>query len=170
MHWRRRLAYAATSGLTAWALAQVATFPANLATALRDSEHHRTLETLGLGVFVWGAWTLALSMAAWLVIAVPLVLVLRPCLLVRLRRFILGGALLAAAGATLSKLRAFHDTAASTRFLQFFEMVPYFIFAAVFAAGTAWIYIALVSRWLDRHPADERAEEGRPKDARVLST
>ncbi|MGI8772359.1 MAG: hypothetical protein ACR2JE_13080 [Acidobacteriaceae bacterium] len=170
MRWRRRLAYAALSGLAGWALAQVATFPANLGTAVRDSEHHRMLETLALGLFVWGGWTLALSLVAWLLIAVPLVLVIRPCLLVRLRGYILGGALLAAAAATLSKLRAFHDTSATTRFLQFFEMVPYGIFAAVFAVGTAWIYIALVSRWLDRHPADDRAEDDRAEEDRgVLS-
>lgn len=167
MRWRLRLAYAAVSGLAAWALAQVATFPATLATALRDSEHHRVLETLGLGLVAWGGWTLMLSLAALLLVAVPLVLAIRPCLLVRLRSFILGGALLAAAAATASKLRAFHDTSASTRFLQFFEMVPYSIFAAVFAVATAWIYIALVRRWLDTHPEEDGPEDGAVRELDV---
>jgi uncharacterized membrane protein len=158
MRWRRRLAYAALSGLTGWALSQIATFPSNLATAVRNSEPHRVLETLLLGLVVWGGWTLILSTVAWLLVAVPLVLAIRPSLLVRVRSYILGGALVAAAIATGSKIRAFHDTSATTRFLQFFEMVPYGTFAAVFAVGTAWVYIALVGRWLNAHSADDDAE------------
>jgi uncharacterized membrane protein len=157
MRWRRRLAYVALSGLTGWALSQIATFPSNLATAVRNSEPHRVAETLLLGLVVWGGWTLILSTVAWLLVAVPLVLAIRPSLLVRLRNFILGGALLAAIIATGSKIRAFHDTSATTRFLQFFEVVPYGTFAAVFAVGTAWIYIALVSRWLKAQSADDEA-------------
>ena len=149
--WRRRLGYAAVSGLTGWALAQIATLPSNLLTAMRDSEPHRMGQTLMLGTLVWACWTLILALVAWLLIAAPLVLAVRPSLLVRLRRYILGGASLAAVGATLSKIRSFHDPAASTAFLRFFEIVPYGTFAVVYAVGTASVYIALAKRWLERH-------------------
>jgi hypothetical protein len=151
MGWRTRLGYAALSGLAGWALAQIATLPSNLLTALRDSEPHRVGQTLMLGALVWACWTLILALVAWLLIAAPLVLAVRPDLLVRLRRYIVWGALLAASGATLSKIRSFHDPAASTAFLRFFEVVPYGTFAVVYAVGTASVYIALAKRWLDRH-------------------
>ena len=83
----RRAGYAALSGITGWLAGQIVCFPVNLITAVRDTEGHTRLfvQTLLYGLLTWGAWTLVLATAAWLLVVLPLVMTMRPCLLVRLR-------------------------------------------------------------------------------------
>ncbi len=62
-----------------------------------------------------------------------------------------------AVGITLYKLHDFRDPTASSRFLRFFEALPYGIFAVVFAVTTAWVYVAISKRRLDRIDAAKAA-------------
>jgi len=84
--WRRG-GYAALSGLSGWLVGQVACLPVNLIVAVRDTEGQPKLfvETLLYGLVAWGAWTLLLATAAWVLVVLPLVMTMRPCLVVRLR-------------------------------------------------------------------------------------
>ncbi len=149
--YRRRIGYVLLSGLAGWLAGQLATLPTNLLTAVRDSEGQVRLfvQTIGYGLFVWGAWTFLLASVAILVVAVPLVLAIRPCVLIRFRKPVF---LVAAAGAlaiTVSKLKAFQDPTTAHRLMQFLEALPYGIFATVFAVVTAWVYTSLAKRRLD---------------------
>ena len=151
----RRTGYAALSGLAGWLASQLACLPLNLITAVRDSEGqpHLFVQTLLYGLLVWGGWTLLLAFAAWLLVALPLVMTIRPCLLVRLRGVILTIAILAAAAATASRLTVYRDPAGISRWQRFAQLLPYGGFGLTFAVVTAWVYIVLSKRRLDRAAA-----------------
>jgi hypothetical protein len=112
----RRAGYAALSGLTGWVVGQVACLPVNLIIAVRDTEGQAKLfvQTLLYGMLAWGAWTLLLASAAWLVVVLPLVMTIRPCLLVRLRFTISIVAALAALSLAATRPAMFRDTSATS--------------------------------------------------------
>jgi hypothetical protein len=151
----RRAGYAALSGLTGWVVGQVACLPVNLIIAVRDTEGQAKLfvQTLLYGMLAWGAWTLLLASAAWLVVVLPLVMTIRPCLLVRLRFTISIVAALAALSLAATRPAMFRDTSATSFFHKFALVIPYGAFAVSFTLVTAWMYILLSKRRLDRAAA-----------------
>lgn len=148
----RRAGYAALSGLTGWVVGQVACLPVNLIIAVRDTEGQAKLfvQTLLYGLLAWGAWTLLLASAAWLLVVLPLVMTIRPCLLVRLRFAISIGAAVAALSLAATRPAMFRDTSAISFFHKFALVIPYGAFALSFTLVTAWMYIRLSKRRLDR--------------------
>jgi hypothetical protein len=148
----RRAGYAALSGFTGWLVGQVACLPVNLIIAVRDTEGQAKLfvQTLFYGLLVWGGWTLLLATAAWLLVVLPLVMTIRPCLLVRLRFAISIGAALAALSLAATRPAMFRDTSAISFFHKFALVIPYGAFALSFTLVTAWMYILLSKRRLDR--------------------
>ena len=149
--WRRG-GYAALSGLSGWLVGQVACLPVNLIVAVRDSEGQPRLfvETLLYGLLAWGAWTLLLATAAWVLVVLPLVMTMRPSLLMRLG-FVLpivatvGGLSLIATRPTM-----FSDKSAIHFWHRFAEVIPYGAFVVSFTLVTAWMYILLCKRRLAR--------------------
>lgn len=148
----RRAGYAAWSGLSGWLAGQIVCFPVNLLTAARDSEGQSTVfaQTLLYGLLVWGVWTLLLATAAWLLVVLPLVMTMRPCLLVRLRMVVPFVAVAGALSLAATRPTLFHDAAAVSFFHKFAQMIPYGAFAISFTLVTAWMYILLIKRRLDR--------------------
>jgi hypothetical protein len=148
----RRAGYAALSGLTGWFVGQVACLPVNLIIAVRDTEGQAKLfvQTLLYGLLVWGAWTLLLALAAWFLVVLPLVMTIRPCLLVRLRFAISIGGAVAALSLAATRPAMFRDTSAISFFHKFALVIPYGAFALSFTLVTAWMYIRLSKRRLDR--------------------
>ncbi len=148
----RRVGYAALSGLTGWLVGQVACLPVNLIIAVRDTEGQAKLfvQTLLYGLLAWGAWTLLLALAAWLLVVLPLVMTIRPCLLVRLRFVISMGAAVAALSLAATRPAMFRDTSAISFFHKFALVIPYGAFALSFTLVTAWMYVRLSKRRLDR--------------------
>ena len=149
--WRRG-GYAALSGLSGWLVGQVACLPVNLIVAVRDSEGQPRLfvETLLYGLLAWGAWTLLLATAAWVLVVLPLVMTMRPSLLVRLGLVLpivatVGGLSLIATRPTL-----FSDRSAIHFWHRFAEVIPYGAFVVSFTLVTAWMYILLCKRRLAR--------------------
>jgi hypothetical protein len=151
-----RIGYVALSGFLGWLAGQIVTLPANLITAVRDSEGvpRLFLESMGLGLVAWGSWTMVLAGGALLFIGLPVALAVRPSLLVRYRGIIFAGVAAMALSLIFVKLRAFRDEAATTRFLRFFEALPYGLFATIFAVVTAWAYISMAKRRMDRMEDD----------------
>jgi hypothetical protein len=147
----RRVGYAAVSALSAWLISQVVCLPFNLIVAVRDTEGQAKLfvETLLYGLAAWAGWTLLLSSVAWVVLVLPLVLTLRPCLLVRLRRWVLLLALLASVAAMISQWHAFLDMGGVNLYQRFRVMLPYGCFGLSYAGVTAAMYIQLSQRRLD---------------------
>ena len=149
--WRRG-GYAALSGLSGWLVGQLACLPVNLIVAVRDTEGQPRLfvETLLYGLLAWGAWTLLLATAAWMLVVLPLVMTMRPSLLMRLG-FVLpivatvGGLSLIATRPTM-----FSDKSAIHFWHRFAEVIPYGAFVVSFTLVTAWMYILLCKRRLAR--------------------
>jgi len=147
----RRVRYAAQSGLIGWLISQLFCLPFNLITAVRDTEGHARLfvQTLGYGLVAWAGWTLWLALIGWLVVVLPLVMTIRPCLLVRLRRRILLVAMLVAAAVIASQWHAFLDMAGVSVWQRFAVMLPYACFGLTFSVVTAAVYIQMSKRRLD---------------------
>jgi hypothetical protein len=149
--WRRG-GYAALSGLSGWLVGQVACLPVNLIVAVRDTEGQPRLfvETLLYGLLAWGAWTLLLATAAWVLVVLPLVMTMRPSLLMRLGLVLpivatVGGLSLIATRPTM-----FSDRSAIHFWHRFAEVIPYGAFVVSFTLVTAWMYILLCKRRLAR--------------------
>lgn len=147
----RRAGYAVVSGISGWLAAQFVCLPLNVIVAVRDSEGQAKLfvETLFFGLVAWGLWTLLLAAAAWILVALPLVMTMRPCLLVRLRWAVTIVAPLGALSLAATRPSLFHDTSAVRLLHRFAQVIPYGLFAITFTVVTAWIYILLAKRRLD---------------------
>jgi hypothetical protein len=148
----RRVGYAALSGVSGWLAGQIACLPVNLIIAVRDTEGQPTLfvQTLFYGLLAWGSWTLLLASAAWVLVVLPLVMTLRPCLLVRLRLVVPIVATLGALSLAATRPTMVRDASAVSFFHKFAEAIPYGIFAIAFTVVTTWMYILLCKRRLDR--------------------
>lgn len=157
----RRLGYAVLSGLAGWFASQLVCLPVNLITAVRDSEGQAKLfvETLLYGLVVWGGWTALIAAVAWLAVVLPLVMTIRPCLLVRLRFVILSLAGVAALLLARTRPGMFRDPTAVSRLHEFAEFIPYAGFGFTFATVTAWMYILLSKRRLERADARQAVLE-----------
>lgn len=151
----RRAGYAALSGISGWLVSQIACLPVNVIVAVRDTEGQPKLfvETLFYGLLAWGLWTLILAGVAWLLVVLPLVITIRPCLLVRSRWVVAIVATLGALSLAATRPTLFHDTSAVTFWHKFAQVIPYGMFAIFFTLVTAWMYIRLAKRRLDRAAA-----------------
>ena len=153
----RRLGYAALSGAAGWLAAQLACLPLNLIIAVRDSEGAAKLfvQTLFYGLLAWGLWSFALVAAAWVLVVVPLVLTIRPCLLVRLRFVVPVVAAVAALSLAGTKPTLFRDRSAITFLHKYALFIPYGLLAVSFTLVTAGTYIFLSKRRLERSTASD---------------
>ena len=151
----RRLGYAAMSGLTGWLVGQLVCLPINLITAVRDSEGHAGVfvQTLLYGLFIWGSWSLILATAAWVLVVLPLVMTMRPCLLIRLRFVLVGLGVAAALLLVARHPLLLRDTSAVSFFNRYAQFIPYGAFSVTFTLVTAWLYILLSKRRLARAEA-----------------
>ena len=148
----RRAGFAVVSGVSGWLAGQVACLPVNVIIAVRDSGGDAKLfvQTLLYGLLAWGGWTLLLASTAWFLVVLPLVVTIRPCLLVRLRWLVF---ILATAGAlSLAATRPtmFRDRSAISFWHKYAQVIPYGAFAISFTLITAWMYILLCKRRLER--------------------
>jgi hypothetical protein len=148
----RRVGFAALSGLTGWLVGQMACLPANLIIAVRDSGGDARLfvQTLLYGLVAWGGWTMLLASTAWLLVVVPLVVTMRPCLLVRLRWWVFIVGTVGALSLVGTRPTMFRDRSAISFLHRYAQVVPYGAFAISFTLVTAWMYILLCKRRLDR--------------------
>ncbi len=147
----RRVGYAALSGLAGWGVAVLCCTPVLLITAVRNSEGQPRLfvQTLFYGVLAWAGWTFLLALAAWIFVALPVVLLIRPALLVRQRRVILVCATAFALWLAASRPTMFCDPTGETFLHKFGEIIPYAAFAVAYTVTTAWTYIAMSKRRLE---------------------
>ena len=148
----RRAGYAVLSGLSGWLVGQMACLPINLIIAVRDSEGDAKLfvQTLLYGLLAWGGWTMLLAATAWFLVVLPLVITMRPCLLVRLRWYVFAVATLGALSLVGTRPTMFRDRSAISFFHRYAQVIPYGAFAVSFTLVTAWMYILLCKRRLDR--------------------
>lgn len=148
----RRAGFAALSGLSGWLVGQMVCLPVNLIIAVRDSEGQAKLfvQTLFYGLVAWGVWTMLLATTAWMLVVLPLVLTVRPCLLVRWRFAVPIVAVVAGLSLLGMRPTAFHDDSAIFFLHKYAQVIPYGAFAVSFALVMAWMYILLCKRRLDR--------------------
>jgi hypothetical protein len=148
----RRTGYAALSGLAGWLVAQVFCVPILLLTAVRDSEGQPRLfvETMLYGGVAWAAWTFLLATVAWISVVLPLVMTVRPCLLVRFRYWVLPLATVFALWMATRRPAMFRDPTGVTFLHRFESIIPYTMYALAFTVVTAGVYILLSKRWLEQ--------------------
>jgi hypothetical protein len=148
----RRAGFAALSGLSGWLVGQMACLPINLIIAVRDSEGDAKLfvQTLLYGLLAWGGWTMLLAATAWSLVVLPLVITMRPCLVVRLRWWVPILATVAGLSLVATRPTMFRDRSAISFFHRYAQVIPYGAFAVSFTLVTAWMYILLCKRRLDR--------------------
>jgi hypothetical protein len=148
----RRVGFAVLSGLSGWLVGQMACLPVNLIIAVRDSEGDAKLfvQTLLSGLLAWGGWTMLLAATAWFLVVLPLVITMRPCLLVRLRWWVFMVATVGALSLVGTRPTMFRDRSAISFFHRYAQVIPYGAFAISFTLITAWMYILLCKRRLDR--------------------
>jgi hypothetical protein len=144
----KRLKLVAFGGLAGWLAGILVSLPAEILIGIRDVEGQPRLmaASLTMGIAVWIVWTLALAAAAWLIIAVPSVLIFTPGWLVRFRSRVLWFTAGSALCVCFIELFPFRDyaTAKLDYSLQMFSQ--YGAFAIAFSVITAWLYIRLVQR------------------------
>jgi hypothetical protein len=139
-----RVKLVAYGGLAGWFAGFLAGVPAEVLIGLRDTRGDpRFLAEIVMGLAVWAVWTMLLALGAWLIFAVPCVLVFPPALLVRFRTRVLLLTALLALVLAFTKLYPFRDHAASKLALSFVLYMPYGCFAVFFAVVTAWLYLRL---------------------------
>jgi hypothetical protein len=140
-----RLKLVAYGGLAGWFAGWLASLPAEILIGIRDAEGQPKLmaANMTMGIAVWTVWTFYLAAAAWLVIAVPCVVVLSPAWLVRLRTRILWLTAFAALAVCFIKLFPFRDYATAKLAYTFQMFSQYGVFAMAFSVITAWLYIRL---------------------------
>jgi hypothetical protein len=148
----RRAGFAALSGLSGWLVGQIVCLPVNLIIAVRDSEGQAKLfvQTLLYGLLAWGAWTMLLATTAWMLVVLPVVMTVRPCLLVRWRFVVPIAATVGGLSLVGAQPAAFRDSSAISFLHKYVQVIPYGAFALSFALVTAWMYILLCKRRLDR--------------------
>jgi hypothetical protein len=141
----RRLGYAAVSGLAGWLVSQAMVFPVLLITAVRDSEGQAKLfvQTMLYGGVAWAGWSFLLASIAWLFVVVPLVMTIRPCLLVRRRYAILTLATGFALWLAARRPEQFRDPTGLGFLHRFANVIPYAVFAVSYTIVTACTYIVL---------------------------
>jgi hypothetical protein len=166
----RRTGYAAISGLTGWLVAQVLCLPILLITGVRDTEGQVKLfvQTMFYGILAWGGWTFLLGFVAWVLVVLPLVMAIRPCLLVRMRHVIVALATVFALWLAARKPDMFKDPTGASFLHRFGSAIPYIVYAVGFTVVTAWMYILLSKRWLERPDVDASvppSAEREPKTA-----
>ena len=148
----RRSGYAALGGLAGWLVAQLMCMPILLITAVRDSEGQPRLfvQTMLYGGVAWAAWTFVLATVAWVLVVLPLVMTVRPCLLVRLRYWVLTVASGFALWLATRRPAMFRDPTGVTFLHRFESAIPYTVYALAFTMVTAGVYLLLSKRWLEQ--------------------
>ncbi|MCU1312321.1 MAG: hypothetical protein JWM54_78 [Acidobacteriaceae bacterium] len=154
----RRTGYAAVSGLAGWLVAQALCVPILLITAVRDSEGQPRLfvQTMLYGGVAWAGWTFLLGTVAWVLVVWPLVMTVRPCLLVRLRYWVLALGTGFALWLATRRPAMFRDPTGVTLLHRFESIIPYTVYAVGFTVVTAGAYLLLSKRWLDQRDAEAR--------------
>jgi hypothetical protein len=94
---------------------------------------------------------------AWVLVVLPLVMTVRPCLLVRLRYWVLPLAIVFALWLATRRPAMFRDPTGVTFLHRFESIIPYTMFALAFTVVTAGAYILLSKRWLEQREAEARA-------------
>jgi len=148
--YRTRLKLVTFGGLAGWFTGFLAAIPAEVVTGVRDSQGEPRLlaATLVMGLTVWAVWTFLLAAAAWLLLAVPCVLIFPPAFLVRWQRRVVWLAGLSAVTLALLKTFPFRDYATSKLVTTFDLLMQYGLFAFFFAVVTPWLYLRLARRVL----------------------
>ena len=149
--WLPRLKCGLMAAAAGWLAAWAVCFPFELSLAWRyvDGNVRQLPSTLAKGLIVWGGFSFFMAMAGFLPLMLPLILLLPPGWIVRLRRILIPAAPLAALLALYHRmgfLHAYyyrHPHEVGT----FFFTAPNF-FAITFALVAVWFYAALAKRRL----------------------
>jgi hypothetical protein len=153
--WPTRLKFGVLAALAGWLAGLLVTFPLELTLARRyvDGNPHQLPDSLAEGLMVWAAFSLFMAVSGFVPLMLPIILLVAPPWIVRWRRILIPGALLAAIVAIYERmgllhLHYFRHTQAIRRF---FVTAPNF-FVLTFALVTVWVYVVLAKRRLSATP------------------
>ena len=149
--WPTRLKYGFLAALAGWWTAWAACFPFELALAWRyvDGNVRQLPGVLAKGLLVWWGFCLFMAMAGFLPLMLPLILLVSPAWIVRLRRILIPAAPLAALLAIYQRMGLLHSYYfRHPRDLGIFFFTATNFFAIIFALVAMWVYAALAKRRL----------------------
>jgi hypothetical protein len=149
--WLSRLKYGFLAALAGWWTGWAVCFPFELALAWRyvDGNVRQLPSTLAKGLVVWWGFCFFMAMAGFLPLMLPLILLVSPAWIVRLRLVLIPAAPLVALLALYQRmglLHAFYYRHPRALGIFFFS-APNF-FAITFALVAVWAYVALAQRRL----------------------
>jgi hypothetical protein len=149
--WLTRLKYGSLAALAGWWIAWAVCFPFELALAWRyvDGTARQLPSSLAKGLVVWGGFSLFMAMAGFVPLMLPLLLLVSPAWIVRLRRILIPAAPLVALLALYHRMGFLHAYyyRHPRELGTFFFTAPNF-FAITFALVAVWVYVALAQRRL----------------------
>ena len=149
--WTLRLKYGALAGLAGWLAGWMMTIPFVLRLAWRYVDAHASQMpvAVGKGMVVWGAFSLFMATAGFLPVGLPLLVLTSPRWIVRRRRLLIPGVMLAALVGIyyrMGLLNAYHFRHPED-IVKFFTTAPN-LFVITFALVMMWVYIHLAKRRL----------------------
>jgi hypothetical protein len=149
--WPTRLKFGLMAAAAGWLTAWAVCIPFELALAWRyvDGNARQLPITLAKGLVVWGGFSFYMAMAGFLPLMLPLILLVPPAWIVRLRRILVPAAPLVALLAIYHRMGLLHVYYyRHPRDLgTFFFTAPNF-FVITFALVAVWVYVALAQRRL----------------------
>ena len=149
--WKMRLKYALLAAGAAWLAGWLVTLPFELALAWRyvDGTASQLPSTLAKGLVVWGGFSFFMALAGFLPLMLPLILVVSPRWIVRLRRILIPAAPLVALLALYHRMGFLHGYyyRHPRELRTFFFTAPNF-FVITFALVAVWVYASLAKRRL----------------------
>jgi hypothetical protein len=140
----RSLALAAVAG---WLSGALITTPIQLVELVRNTagDLRLMLVSLALGLILWGIWTLAIALVGLALAGLPIALWASPTWLLRHRVAIIAVSAAVGLAVPLAKFRAW-DWLKPEPFYDLPLIAMYGIFASVFAAVTALLYLRMLQK------------------------
>lgn len=144
-----RMRAVSLAAVIGWLAGVAATFPLELAEALRNAggDWKLLVASLGLGMMIWAMWTLGMAGAGWLVAGLPVAMFARPEYLGKHR--VAATVISGLAGVAVISVK-FNVWSMEWTGADFLALRLYAVFLVVFSAVTAWAYIRLLGRTLRR--------------------
>jgi hypothetical protein len=147
MSWGARLRRLAIAGAAGWLGGALVTTPFQIVELARNTDGNFRLmvDSISLGLILWGIWTLAIAFVGVVLAGIPVVLWGSPDWLLRHRKPIVAASAAAGLATTLARFQVW-DALKPEPYYDLPVVAMYGIFATVFAAVTSLLYLRMLQK------------------------